>query len=383
MRKITSKKNNLKNLLHTKEKFLYSDESSSLTLDEFSNIEKIITQIEELIIWRTKLFHEGILDKKTAFPSGNWDPNKKQVSEITEETSSFMNSFELIMSKDFDIIKKLRLYSQAFSGYQLATLCPAVRRPWIKDKLADNYDVFLKMLVTTPDDSVNKFLSIVNKLPESYRFSFPKKFGEIGWIIDDMILNKDSYMYLERICLLHESGTLSKLIELSKIRPITIMEVGSGFGGLAYFLKKILPNSKIILIDIPESLVFSYIYLATLFPKEEHCLMNMFNQTFSNNIGFTYVANYNISTLMFKDIDLAINTLSFAEMETTQVLEYCELIKQSLTEEGVLFEQNFNSSPNAPKDLFSIIQSVLKNPKEIQSKIISNLEKGIPHIWSV
>lgn len=363
--------------------FLYSDESSSLTVDEFNTIKKIITQIKELIQWREKLYTEGILDEETAFPSGNWDPTKKQVLEINEQTSSFMDSFNLIMRQDFDIIKKLRLYSQAFSGYQLATLCPAVRRPWIKDKLADNYDTFLNMLVTSSDDSVNKFLEIAEKLPKNYRFSLPKKFGEIGWMVEDMVLNKDSYMYLERICLLHESGILPKLIEVSKTRPIKIMEIGSGFGGLAYFLKRILPNSKIILIDIPESLVFSYAYLATVFPKENHYLMDMDNQTILNQLGFTYIANFNASMLKFDNIDLAINTLSFAEMEIPQVLTYCKLIKEALSNDGVLFEQNFNTSPNAPKNLFNVIQSVFKDSKLIESNIIQKLEKGIPHVWKV
>jgi hypothetical protein len=363
-------------------KFLFSDESSSLNKDEYKEIKNIILKIKKIIKWRKELHKLGLLDIKTAFPSGNWDPQKTQVFELNDEHSSFMTSFNLIMKKDIDIIKKLRLYSQAFSGYQLATLTPAIQRPWIKSKLPKNYDVFLKMLVSNPDESVDKFLNILKYLPKEYHFSFPLKFGEIGWVINDMLINKDAYMYLERICLLYECGILERLKKLSETKIINILEIGSGFGGLAYFIKKIIPNSHIILIDLPESLIFSNIYLKTIFPKENHNLLDSENQKISIRKGFTYISNYNVPMLKFKNIDLAINTLSFAEMEISQVISYCELIKKSLSKNGLLFEQNFNTSHNVPKDLFNIIKKVLNNPQEIKSNIIPKLEKGIPHIWT-
>ena len=123
--------------------------------------------------------------------------------------------------------------------------------------------------------------------------------------------------------------------------------------------------------------------METVFPKENHYLMDMDNQTILNQLGFTYIANFYASMLKFDNIDLAINTLSFAEMEIPQVLTYCKLIKEALSNDGVLFEQNFNTSPNAPKNLFNIIQSVFKDSKLIESNIIQKLEKGIPHVWSV
>lgn len=363
------------------EGFLFSDESSSLSEQEFEQIKNMIEQISKLILLREKLSSLEKLDKSVALPSGNWDPKKKQVFEIDNSHSSFMDSFELIMKADFDIIKKLRLYSQAFSGYQLATLSPAVHRPWIKEKLPLNYDDFLKMLVSSPDESLIKSMKILSHLPQEYRISFPVKFGEIGWIANNMIFNKDYYMYLERICLLYESGILPKLKELSEAKTVTILEIGSGFGGLAYLIKKIIPNSKIILIDIPESLVFSYIYLATLFSDNEHQLIESLEQSISHNAGFTYIPNFNIPNFNDVKIDLAINTLSFAEMETEQVLSYCSLIKKSLSGDGVLFEQNFNTSPNSPKNLFKIINQIFNTPIEIKSNIISVLEKGTPYIW--
>jgi putative sugar O-methyltransferase len=361
--------------------FLFSDASSALSQQEFDNINAILTGIEGLIARRQALTSEGRLDA-TAQPSGNWDPTKKQVYEIDAQTTSFMTSFALLMQRDYDILKKLRLYSQAFSGYQLATLAPAVHRPWIREKLPADYDRFLRMLVGNPDESVHKFVNTANKLPEAYRFSFPAKFGEIGWIVDDMVLSKDTWMYLERICLLHECGILPALIEKSKTTTVRIMEIGSGFGGLAYFLKRIIPNSRIVLIDLPESLAFCLSYLATVFPGISHSLVTTADYPVPEGPGFTYVSNYDAPSLQVPNLDLAINTLSMAEMEDEQIISYCKLIQRSLAPGAQFFEQNFGFSTNATKNLVAAISQVLTNPRLIQSAIIPTLEKGTPRLWS-
>ncbi|KJS35646.1 MAG: hypothetical protein VR70_15675 [Rhodospirillaceae bacterium BRH_c57] len=362
--------------------FSLSDESAQLTSSEIEAISRRLDAIEAMIARRSALVADGVLGA-TALPSGNWDPHKPQVYQPDGDAGTFMSSFSLVMRRDPEIIGKLRLYAQAFSGYQLATLSPAVHRPWIREKLPANYDIFLSMLAGGPEEGVAKFLKVAASLPENYRISFPAKFGEIGWIYDDLILNRDTYMYLERICLMYECGLLPRLIRESQARTVRIVEIGSGFGGLAYIMKRLLPNAHFVLIDLPESLAFCHPYLSTLFPDVPHALVTVAGQAVAEESGFTYVANFDATTLDLVDVDLVINTLSFAELDVAQVLEYCNLIKTWLAPGSLFFEQNFNSSPHAKKDLFNTIGSVLSEPRELQSAIIDRLEKGTPRLWSV
>ena len=66
--------------------------------------------------------------------------------ELDGSTRNAQTSYNLLALKDRDIIKKMRLYCHAFTGYQLATLEFAEKRPWVSKKLPDNWDDTLRRL---------------------------------------------------------------------------------------------------------------------------------------------------------------------------------------------------------------------------------------------
>ena len=186
-------------------------------------------------------------------------------------------------------------------------------------------DEQLAVKAAEPAPDVNTYLDRTSFLPEVLHISPPNVFGEIGWLVDGKIVNHDTNVYLERIGLLAESG---KLWELRNRTPASaaaqnrpwrrprILEIGGGYGGLAYHLRKLIPDARYYLLDIPESLLFSSIYLSTLWQQDDNVLLTPDNlaELHKDSPGFTFVPNYLFERLSAAglEFDLVINTLSMS-----------------------------------------------------------------------
>src|SRR5205814_1338017 len=93
-------------------------------------------------------------------------------------------------------------------------------------------------------------------LPRHHVFVPPRRFGEIGHDINGVIVNYDTWAYQERIDLLHDSGALDRLSPTARV-----LEIGGGYGALAYWFKQAYPGCAYAIVDLPECLLFSGLYL--------------------------------------------------------------------------------------------------------------------------
>lgn len=302
---------------------------------------------------------EAVLGKgaPVAQAAAAWSPAKRFHFEFDDAPCNYLTSFELLRTRDPDILRKLRLYAQTFSGYQLAFLRHAKKEiPWLRSKLPDNYDEFLRLFTFAPDLYPRMFVHLVNSLPRSLRLSLPWRFGEIGWIYDNMIANHDAFMYLVRVAHMHEFGVLAKLESyesfIHKESPVAL-EIGGGFGGLAYMLKRACPRTRYVIVDLPESLAFSSIYLGVLFPNEHNEFLTEDKEhLLPDKPGFTFVPSAFLENLRFRNgVDVAINTISFGEMTAEQVRRYCKFIAWCLKPGGVFYEQNNEYSDESSETL--------------------------------
>ncbi|MBA4366616.1 MAG: hypothetical protein C0403_03140 [Desulfobacterium sp.] len=376
-------------VLNKRPDFLFSDQSSDLSMDEFDMAVHYIDRIKSILDLQEQVLSEQKADPKIVLPDNNWSKSKGQAFELDGTITNMYTSFDLIMRKDFDIIKKLRLYAQGFSGYQLATWSPAYCRPWIREKLPENIDFFIKMLVGLPDESVHSYLKFVAKAPKKLLLSPPAKFGEIGWVIDDVIVNMDTVVYLERMCLMHENNVLDAALSSAKGRPVKILEIGGGYGGLAYNLVRQFGNCRYVMVDLPESVLFPAIYLSVLKPDLENSMIDRFEPfTLDESAGFTFVPNFLIDQLHVGDekFDLVINTLSFSEMSELQIDHYGKLVSSLLSETGIFFEQNQGSKINGTDKtlLESIFSKYFSKMTYGNSKILDSIHaQGQPRIWEL
>lgn len=174
-----------------------------------------------------------------------------------------------------------------------------------KIKLQEKYD----LLKTS--DSEGLFV------PES------PQLGGFGFKSEDLMYNIDTLKYYESILVLYQNGYLNNFDSLGRK---TVLEIGGGWGGFAYQFKTLFPNTNYIIIDLPQTLIFSATYLQAVFPNAK-CMYYTKPNTVLNpdNYDFIFIPHYLLDNLS-TSLDLTINTVSFQEMTKSQVDNYCSKI---------------------------------------------------------
>ena len=88
--------------------------------------------------------------------------------------------------------------------------------------------------------------------------------GGFGHEIDGRLCNIDTLKYFEVLIGMERAGVLGALRGAAQ-RPV-VLEIGAGWGGFAYQLKRLFPDVTYVIVDLPELFLFSATYLATTFP---------------------------------------------------------------------------------------------------------------------
>jgi hypothetical protein len=241
------------------------------------------------------------------------------------------------MSRHLDLMNcydRLRLFAGHFSGWPL-------QRFGIGD-----FD--LELAKRTGFQLCDHFDALCADLPDTIIRSAPARFGEVGLRHRGAIVNHDTCAYYERISLMWRAGLLADT-------RMSILEVGGGYGGLAYYISAILSGARYTIVDLPESLMFSAIYLPIAAQAD---LSSSYFDEDGIKVGrFCFVPNFRYRAILTgENYDLAINTLSMSEMSEAQVRDYAEFIACSLTEDGVFFEQNQDNTHLAMLDAKQIIK---------------------------
>lgn len=365
--------------------FVFSDETSSLNDEEFNGALDCLAQIEDAINLRD---HRSKSDPEAAIifnPDAGWHPKGRLSIEPDGGTKNGNTSYDLLTRADREIISKMRLYSQVFTGHQLATLEGAGIRPWIAEKLPRDWDNTLRYLAGPPTASVKNYISLAYALPPELRIVPPRKFGEIGWMYDNVIINDDAYGYQQLFSLMYENGLIEMLMDrLKENGCLRIVEIGGGYGALAYYLIRLFGHRvHYMVVDIPESLAFSSIYCRTLLPDMSYRFIGD-EAPFSlgNKPGLTFVPNTLYKNLSADDgsVDLCLNTLSLAEMSLVQIEDYLASISRFIGSTGIFFEQNHQ---NNAVELGEQTPRYLKNMRRCETNLVPTYpqRRGQANIW--
>ncbi len=365
--------------------FVFLADQRSLNREEYRIIARVQEWTRTLIRRREAYLREQGLDSAVHFPKGIWQ---------LEGGEGLYVGFRHICEGDAATLHCLRLYCQHFTGFRLASmkLESVEGKPFPSREEVQRLDDHFATIAATPDFSVERYQRTVERLPPELHITPPRVFGEIGWLVGDKIINWDTCVYQERMALLHESGVLRQLQERQQARgnnvqPLRIIEIGGGYGGLAYHLKKYLPGVQYFIVDIPESLIFSSIYLSVLFKEEKNVCLHCEAEPRSlqqQQPGFTFVPNFLFDKVAGSGIqfDLALNTLSMSEMAPEQVHYYCQGIKKLLAPDGVFFEQNQDNRHLGKLDARTLITEHFSHKVELDSKLVPGLTQGRAHLWS-
>jgi len=106
-----------------------------------------------------------------------------------------------------------------------------------------------------------------------------------------------------------------------------VLEIGGGFGGLAYYLLKENPDVKVLLCDLPENAALQAFYLKSMFPEKKVMLYG--EASIYDDFDILICPNYAIEELGHNSIHLTFNSYSLAEMSRESVDHYVKLICQA------------------------------------------------------
>jgi putative sugar O-methyltransferase len=104
----------------------------------------------------------------------------------------------------------------------------------------------------------------------------------------------------------------------------TWVDIGSYYGGLQSFIKKLYPNINIIMVDFNHQLCRSYIFLKQIFPDTNHIFPDELDkiqniENYKNSIFYVPVKKYFDLSI---ETDLLTNFFSFGEMKNKEFYKY-------------------------------------------------------------
>ncbi len=182
--------------------------------------------------------------------------------------------------------------------------------------------------------------------------------GGFGHHIDGMLINLDTLKFYESMIALNKSGLLAPFRNNSDEKRI-VLEIGAGWGGFAYQFKKLCPNTCYIIIDFPQTLLFSIVYLKTLFPKGKLLLYGdkpkeKLLEDYAS-FDFVFLPHFFWKETRLKEIELAINMVSFQEMTDDQVDGYV----RHLVEQDCQNVYSHNRDRSSHNTQLSTVSSIL------------------------
>jgi hypothetical protein len=303
-------------------------DNRDITMDDYHNAKVLRKSIAAMVNGREPYVAIRRLDRAFCFADANW---------LDTPANEYVNAYRYIRDGDYAAVNRLRFYCPFFTGYHLLSLKKRDGLPTVRP-VPDDFDNFIEREVPEPDVSIEKWVGASERLPDRYIYRAPAVLGEIGWRVEGTIINYDTFACQDRINLLWEAGLLDRL---TGRRP-RILEIGAGYGALASALGEMVEPSNYVICDLPESLIFSGLYL--LLTHAYECV-EVASEPIEVSPGVTLLPNYRFSDLIAAGLrfDLVINTLSMSEMSDHQVHVYADGVSKLIGDQGIFFEQNWDN----------------------------------------
>lgn len=155
--------------------------------------------------------------------------------------------------------------------------------------------------------------------------------------------------FLSKLNLAHDLGSVLG----SRFRTgASVLEIGGGYGQMARAVKLLSPESRYLILDLPESLYFAALYLSLNFPQARLYWpsdSDDLREICSRGYDFLFLPCYRAEelTAVPQHYDAAINKSSFGEMNNRTSAYYVDLLQSKLPVE-ILFLLNRFLNPVDP-----------------------------------
>ncbi|QSH42242.1 putative sugar O-methyltransferase [Lentisphaerota bacterium ZTH] len=312
------------------DKVFLPDDCQVLSGEEISIAQNICKGLQQSTADREHYINKNGIDQLFAIPDGNWSR--------TAPNELFELFKRLAQGRPGDI-RYFRGLCQIFSGCDLYRISKEKETSPSKRSFSAEYLADLgKVLSRRNAPFVPKWEKLTKNLPARFIVTPPKLLGECGILRNDVIINYDTLTYQEQVALIYYSGISEwldrKIRENGKVR---ICEIGGGYGALANWFKRAYPECTYTVIDLPESLLFSKLYLKLCNPGLQVSL-----GTAPVPGGIRLTPNY-MAEKLDESFDLVLDFNSLNEMSPYQIEKYAFMIKSWTGGEGLFFEQSQNN----------------------------------------
>ena len=178
------------------------------------------------------------------------------------------------------------------------------------------------------------------------------------------------------------AGFLMRILDTVDIPKMRVLEIGGGYGGLAMLWKYSDRCAQYVIVDIMESLFYSYSFLKLTFPKSEICFAHSLEDfERSRTAEFVLLDTQNIDVLADRNFDIVVNTGSFQEMPISMVRRFMELVENKINTR-FFYSMNYIFEPkNTLPEARNIIPSLqnLTSPEVDKNWRIEHFEINPPH----
>jgi len=157
---------------------------------------------------------------------------------------------------------------------------------------------------------------------------------------------------------------------LSKVEKPVILEIGGGFGGLAYNLLSKNEDITYIGVDLPENVMIQSYYLSCAFPNRKILFYNDYLEALTNETVLDYdiclLPNFVLDDIhlqkidLMQKIDLIVNVHSLSEMSMDTITEYFKQIdklKSSYFYHENLCNDRWGDQHGIPSTMFPLLQN--------------------------
>lgn len=187
--------------------------------------------------------------------------------------------------------------------------------------------------------SYQKYLA-VNWLLEDQRrrgldiFSYSNDLQESNWSYEDnnVIIN-DRRLTPDFLRTVNITRQIIDKLTFSTQSDLTVIELGGGLGHLARTMRIMKVTKTHVIVDIPETLLFSYSFLSLNFPSAKLVIATSasdISDALQNNVDFLLVPVFLADFLVGLKFDLFINTASLGEMPNKTIRHWMEWIQHTL-----------------------------------------------------
>lgn len=194
-------------------------------------------------------------------------------------------------------------------------------------------------------------------------------------ILDSPMVGAPFGIELEGIKILPDSARhlffAEKLMNLKSNQKSNVLEIGGGYGGLIYFMKKLNFNENYFNIDLPETLYVCYYYL-----RKNNIPCEFLIEKKPLKDGVVYL----IPSIVYKEViknvqfDIFFNSASLSEMDKSICFDYINMVNNKFPKYILHCNSNFLAFPNS-----EIHIEVLAKDFPIDTKKYNLIYKHVSH----